>query len=317
MVMSRGELFSPEIVSDLINKTKGASALSQLSASQPIPFNGQKEFTFSMAKEIDVVAENGKKTEGGVIIEPRIMKPIKVEYGARFSDEFLYSADEQKMNILKAFNDGFALKLAKGLDLMAMLGINPRTGKPSDVIAKNDFKDKVTTIATYVKEATTKEDNNADEAISNAINEVAKKDFSVSGVIANRDMSIDLSKLTVNGDKNGTRIYPQLAWGANPGSLNGMPLQITNNISFGDSDLTGLVGDFATNFRWGYSKQIPMEVIRYGDPDNSGLDLKGYNQVYLRAEVYLGWGILDPNAFALIKKGAEKVTTGKKPGVGA
>ena len=62
------------------------------------------------------------------------------------------------------------------------------------------------------------------------------------------------------------------------------------------------MGDFANAFRWGYSKQIPLEVIRYGDPDNSGLDLKGYNQVYLRAEVYLGWGILEPKAFALINK---------------
>ena len=34
-------------------------------------------------------------------------------------------------------------------------------------------------------------------------------------------------------------------------------------------------------------------------------DLKGYNQVYIRAEVYLGWGILLPEAFAIIKEGAE------------
>ena len=56
-------------------------------------------------------------------------------------------------------------------------------------------------------------------------------------------------------------------------------------------------------FKWGYAKQIPLEVIKYGDPDNSGKDLKGYNQVYLRCETYLGWGILDPNHFAIIKEG--------------
>ena len=43
-----------------------------------------------------------------------------------------------------------------------------------------------------------------------------------------------------------------------------------------------------------------MEVIQYGDPDNSGLDLKGYNQVYIRSELYLGWGILEPANFARI-----------------
>ena len=60
------------------------------------------------------------------------------------------------------------------------------------------------------------------------------------------------------------------------------------------------VGDFENAFKWGYAKEIPLEIIEYGDPDNSGNDLKGYNQVYLRAEVYLGWGILDPEAFARI-----------------
>ena len=54
-------------------------------------------------------------------------------------------------------------------------------------------------------------------------------------------------------------------------------------------------------FKWGYAKQIPFEVIKYGDPDNSGKDLKGYNQVYLRAETDVGWGILAPEHFAIIK----------------
>ena len=45
-------------------------------------------------------------------------------------------------------------------------------------------------------------------------------------------------------------------------------------------------------------------MIEYGDPDNSGYDLKGHNQVYLRGEAYIGWGILDKDAFALVKAGA-------------
>ena len=53
-------------------------------------------------------------------------------------------------------------------------------------------------------------------------------------------------------------------------------------------------------FKWGYSKDIPMKVIEYGDPDNSGKDLQGYNQVYIRAEIFMGWGILDEKSFARI-----------------
>ena len=65
-----------------------------------------------------------------------------------------------------------------------------------------------------------------------------------------------------------------------------------------------LVGNFADFFKWGIARQIPIEVIEYGNPDNSELgDLKGHNQVYLRGEAYIGWGILVPEAFARIKVG--------------
>ena len=52
----------------------------------------------------------------------------------------------------------------------------------------------------------------------------------------------------------------------------------------------------------GIADIINFEVIEYGDPDNSGNDLKGYNQVYLRAEAWFGWAILDGAAFARIEE---------------
>ena len=55
-------------------------------------------------------------------------------------------------------------------------------------------------------------------------------------------------------------------------------------------------------FKWGYSKDIPLKIIEYGDPDNSGKDLQGYNQVYIRAEIFMGWGILDANSFTRVVK---------------
>lgn len=60
------------------------------------------------------------------------------------------------------------------------------------------------------------------------------------------------------------------------------------------------MGDFSNAFKWGYSEDIPIEIIQYGDPDNTGIDLKGSNQICLRAEAYIGWGILDPTSFARI-----------------
>lgn len=61
-VLSKNTMFDPVLVSDLITKVQGKSSLAALSAQVPIPFNGMKQFTFNMDSEIDIVAENGKKS---------------------------------------------------------------------------------------------------------------------------------------------------------------------------------------------------------------------------------------------------------------
>ena len=87
-VLAKKMLFPEILVTEMMNLAKGKSSLSKLSASKPIPFNGTREFIFTMDKEIDIVAENGKKTKGGATVEPVTIMPVKVEYGARISDEF-------------------------------------------------------------------------------------------------------------------------------------------------------------------------------------------------------------------------------------
>lgn len=289
-VLSKGSLFEPELVTDLINKVKGASSLAVLSKQTPIPFNGQKEFTFTLDKDIDVVAENGKKSEGGMSIEPVIIRPIKVEYGARVSDEFLYASEESKINTLKAFNEGFAKKVARGIDLMAFHGINPRTKQASDVIGTNNFDNLVTQTVTFDKAQ-------IEENIETAVGLVQGSNGVVTGMAMSPTVSSELAKLKVNG----VRQYPELAWGANPGSINGLAVDINTTVQEGiDNKEKAIIGDFANMFKWGYAKEIPLQVIEYGDPDNSQKDLKGYNQVYLRAEAFIGWGILDAKSFVRI-----------------
>lgn len=289
-VLSKGTLFDPELVSDLVNKVQGKSSLAVLAKQVPVSFNGSKEFTFTLDKDVDVVAENGKKTEGGVTVEPVIINPIKIEYGARISDEFMYASDEEKINILKAFNEGFAKKVARGLDIMAMHGVNPRTKQASTVIGTNHFDNLVSQKVTFVKAQ-------VEENIEAAVGLVQGSNGVVTGMAMSPTVSSELAKLKVNG----VRQYPELAWGANPGSINGLPVDINTTVSEGvDSKEKAIVGDFANMFKWGYAKEVPLQVIEYGDPDNSGKDLKGYNQVYLRAEAYIGWAILDAKSFARI-----------------
>lgn len=289
MAISKGNMFDPELVKDLISKVKGKSSLAELSGQTPIPFNGMKEFVFSMDKEIDIVAENGAKSEGGITVSPVTIVPIKFEYGARFSDEFLFATEEEQIQVLTAFNDGFAKKVAKGLDLAAFHGINPRTGTASAVVGTNHFDGKVTQVTNYTEG---KPDVNLDAAVAT----VHEADGEVTGMALSTAFGADMATVK----ENGVRQYPEFRFGASPSNLGGMGVSVNNTVFTAASKDHAIVGDFQNAFKWGYSKEIPMEIIKYGDPDNSGKDLKGHNQIYIRAEVYLGWGILVPEYFSRI-----------------
>ena len=114
-ILSKGSLFPEELIPGFIQKTTGASALAKLCGATPIPFNGQKEFTFTLDKEVDIVAENGAKGTGGLTVEPITIVPLKIEYGARVSDEFLYASEDAQMDVLSAFADGFAKALSTSI----------------------------------------------------------------------------------------------------------------------------------------------------------------------------------------------------------
>lgn len=282
-------LFDPKLVADLTSKVKGKSSLAVLSAQEPIPFTGSKEFMFSMDNEVDIVAENGAKSHGGITLEPITIIPIKFEYGARISDEFMFASEEEKIDILTQFNDGFAKKLAAGLDMAAMHGINPRTGSASAVIGTNNFDSKVTNTVQYSAAS-------ADANIEAAIALVEGADGDSTGIAMAPSMRQALAAMT---KATGEKLYPEFAFGGQPGNLGTQGLSINKTVAKGAVD-EAIVGDFRTMFKWGYGKEIFMDVIEYGDPDNTGVDLKGHNQVYLRAEAYLGWAIFDANSFARV-----------------
>ena len=288
-VLSKATLFDPELVKDLINKVKGKSSLASLSASQPVPFNGSKEFTFSMDNEIDIVAENGKYSHGGITLEPVTIVPIKFEYGARVSEEFMTADEEQQLETLKNFNDGFAKKLSSGLDIAAMHGVNPRSGQASNIIGDNHFDAKVTQTVTYDEKA-------ADANIEAAIALVEGSDGEVTGMAIAPSVRTALAAMT---KATGEKLYPEFAFGGQPKNLGSNKLDINKTVSKGDVD-KAIVGDFANMFKWGYAKEIKTEIIPYGDPDNTGVDLKGSGQIYIRATAHLGWGILSGDSFARI-----------------
>ena len=290
-VLTKGELIPEVVVSDMFNAVAGHSSLARLSANKPIPFSGQREFIFSLDKEVDIVAENGKKTPGGGKVEPVNVVPIKFEYSMRTSDEFLYADEEYRLGVTEQFVEGFGKKLARGIDIAGFHGFNPRTGLASSVVGRNNFKDKVT--ETVVYDALHPDDN-----LDSAAATISGLGWNVSGIAMSPVFGAAMSKVKVNGVVQ----FPEFRFGQNPQGFAGMLNDVNATVSYGGSSLRAVIGDFANCFKWGYAKEIPLQVIEYGNPDNDEElgDLKGRNQVLLRCEAYVGWGILLPAAFVRI-----------------
>ena len=292
MALSKGTLFAPETVNDLFNKVRGFSSVAALNGGMPVAFNGSDVFTFSLDSEVDIVAENGAKSEGGATVAVKRVVPLKLEYGARVSDEFMYASEEKQLDILRAFNEGAARKIARGLDLMAFHGINPRTGSLATATIGNNYIVKAAEDNAVVYNASTPDAN-----IEAAVAMLDTSDADVTGIAMSKTVRSALAAETNNNGK----LYPELAWGGNASTINGVPVSINSTVSNTTDKLEAVVGDFANAFKWGIAKEIPLEVIEYGDPDNTGNDLKGHNQVYLRVEIFVGWAILDEDAFAIVK----------------
>lgn len=293
-IQTKGAMFPAEVISDLFNKVAGHSTLAKLSGQVPIPMSGADIFTFQMDAEANIVAESGAKAAGGITVAPVHMVPVKIEYGARVTDEFMYAAEEKQLEILSAFTEGWAKKLARALDIMAMHGVNPRDKAVSALIGTNSLDTNTgVTGVTYVSGS---EEANLEAAIA------AIGDYDNTGYAFSKPFASALGQLKVNGVPQ----YPEFKLGGNPGALNGTACDVNSTVSFVDTQTSknfAYVGDFANAFKYGIAKDIPFEVIPYGNPDNDANagDLKGHNQVYLRAEAYIGWGILDGAAFARVQ----------------
>lgn len=291
-VTSRGTLFPAEISGEVIDKVKGKSSLAKLSASTPIPFNGVDLFTFDFDNEASFVGENEAKVPGGTTVGVKRVRPYKVEYSARYSDEFMFASEEYRLDVLRRHSEGFSKKLARALDIGAFHGVNPRSKTASTVIGDNNFTHDVTQTVTATADPS--------QDVESAIALVQANELDVTGMAMSPAFRTALAQL--QNPQTAEPRFPELGWGAQPGSIKGLPVDTNSTVSFNNAAVKAIIGDFQSFFRWGFSKDMFMRIFDTGNPDNDTTagDLAGHNQILIRTEAYIGWGILMPEAFAII-----------------
>ena len=295
-------IFPPELVTEMFNAVRGHSALARLCTAKPMPFAGTKEMVFTMDGEAEIVGEGAQKSPNDAGFNPVTIVPVKFVYQHRVTDEFKYMSEEAQLPYLQAFADGFAKKIARGLDIAAMHGINPISGAASTVVGTNHFDAKVSQTATYTAGTSV-----ADDVLDTAIQTILGNERDVNGVAMSALFGQYMAAVKVNGVVQ----HPEFRFGGKPAAFAGMGVDVNTTVNKKLSAATSrdlaIVGDFANAFRWGYAKNIPLEIIEFGDPDGQG-DLKRQNQIELRSEAYIGWGILDGASFCRI---VDAVTAGQ------
>lgn len=288
-ITNSGTFFNPQLVKEIISRVTGHSSLAKLCGGTPIPFAGVEEFIFSMDGEAAIVGESDDKPANNAALSAVTIKPIKFVYQHRITEEFLNLTEEQQLPYLREFEDGTAKKMARALDISAFHALNPYTARASEIVGSNSFDTKINKTVNFLASYP---DDNIDAAIG------LIPEANISGVAMSPDFGAALGAMKM-ADSHAA-MYPEFRFGGKPSSFGGgIACDVNSTVNFNTGTNEAYVGDFAGSFKWGYAERMKFEIITTGDPDGLG-DLKRKNQICLRAETYIGWGILDPNAFARI-----------------
>lgn len=283
-------LMPREIADGMVKKTLSTSTIAKLSAQEPMRFGKTDIITFNDLPRAQFVEENGDKESTTGSFSSVTAAPHKAQVTMRFSQEVQWADDEHQLGVLRTLASAGADALSRALDLGVYHRINPLNGQA------------ITSWTNYIN-ATTKRvelgkggsDPDADfrAAVGLIINDV-NTGVQVTGAALDSKFTWALSNLMVKDGAGVTSTprYPQLGLGAEVTSFMGVPVAVGSTVSglpeATDTKVRAIVGDFTGGIRWGIQKELPVELITYGDPDGQG-DLKRKNQIALRLEIVYGW----------------------------
>lgn len=292
-------LMPRNIADGMVKETKSTSTIAQLSGRSPQRFGETDIIVFNDFPRAEFVEEGAAKghTKGG--FTSVTAKPHKAQVTMRFNDEVLWADEDYQLNILNELGDAGGIALSRALDLGLYHRINPLTG--DEITGWDNYITKTDKVVEY---GTGEADDEFRTAVGLLVN--AKPAWGVNGAAFDPRMSWALSELKRrdgSGETSDQR-YPQLGFGTNVSDFLGVPVAQGDTVSgtpeADDTGVRAILGDFKNGIRWGVQRDLPVEIIKYGDPDGQG-DLKRHNQVALRLEVVYGWYAF-VERFAILKE---------------
>lgn len=278
-----------EVTQAIINKVGNTSTIAALSPSTPQLFLNEDYIVFNGAAEAEVVAEGQKKNSYEQTASSITGKKFKVQCTTRVTEELKWADEDNRLEIISSIQEDQTKAIARALDYVIYHAINPKSG------AKLSGYDALTANAVAVQDSG--DDIANVDALADAVNE-----YEINGVALSRTWASRLRKLRVPA--TGMRFYPEIPINLAAGTLDGIPAATSTTVdgkkASTPTKVLGIMGDYSL-IKWGMIRDIWAEVIQYGDPDQTGVDLKAHNQIAYRTEAMFSYAVLDPKAFAVLK----------------
>lgn len=278
-----------EVTRAIINKVGNTSTIAALSPSTPQLFLNEDYMVFNGAAEAEVVAEGQKKSSYEQEASYITGKKFKVQCTTRVTEELKWADEDNRLEIISSIQEDQTKAIARALDYVIYHAINPKSG------TKLDGYDALTAKAASVTDSG--DDIANVDALADAVNE-----YEINGVALSRTWASRLRKLRVPA--TGMRFYPEIPINLAAGTLDGIPAATSTTVDGAKATtptkVLGIMGDYSL-IKWGMIRDIWAEVIQYGDPDQTGVDLKAHNQIAYRTEAMFSYAVLDPKAFAVLK----------------
>lgn len=290
MAMDTSKIKLPaEVTRAIINKVGNTSTIAALSPSTPQLFLNEDYVVFNGAAEAEVVAEGQTKSSYEQTASYITGKKFKVQCTTRVTEELKWADEDNRLEIISSIQEDQTKAIARALDYVIYHAIDPKSGT------------ELTGYDALTANAVTVTDSGDDianvDALADAVNE-----YEINGVALSRTWASRLRKLRVPA--TGMRFYPEIPINLAAGTLDGIPAATSTTVdgvkATTATKVLGIMGDYSL-IKWGMIRDIWAEVIQYGDPDQTGVDLKAHNQIAYRTEAMFSYAVLDPNAFAVLK----------------
>lgn len=297
-VLSTSNITLPKnIASGLFKKALTGSAVAALSGSEPQQFGEVTHMTLTGRPRAEYVGEGADKASTNATFGTKVVTPHKVQVTMRFNEEVQWADEAYQLGVLSTLSEEGGLALARALDLGVFHGINPLTGT---AIASIVAGDRIGT-ATNSVELTAGTLTTPDLVIEQAAGLVIADGYIPNGIAFDPTYAWTVATARY---ADGRKKYPELGFGANVTTFEGLNAYSSTTVSglpeaSANSNIKAIVGQWDL-LRWGVQKSVPVELIKFGDPDGQG-DLKRKNQIALRLEVVYGWGVMDLDGFATVK----------------